>query len=274
MTASHTEAQFIEPMQCLAVKQLPEAKDWEYELKLDGYRALAVKHGAHLTLFSRNKKSFNARFPGNAAALDNLPDESILDREIVAIDDSVRPSFSRLQNFSKNAQPITFFALDLLFWKGEDLRPQPLENRRELPRLRVMPTLPAIRYPESFAVTAEEMVAAVRLQGLEGVEAKRRGSRYEPGRRSGAWVKMHIGGGQEFVIAGYTPSPKNFDALLVGYYEGDKLIFAARLRNGFVPTTRDTVLRYFKKLHTKNVRSPICRRARKDGGAKASRLPT
>ena len=123
MTTSRTEAQFIEPMQCLAVKQLPEGKDWEYELKLDGYRALAVKHGAHLTLFSRNKESFNRRFPEIGAALDKLPDEPILDRGIVAIDDSGRPSFSRLQNFSKNAQPITFFACDLLFWKGEDLRP-------------------------------------------------------------------------------------------------------------------------------------------------------
>jgi bifunctional non-homologous end joining protein LigD len=96
-----------------------------------------------------------------------------------------------------------------------------------------MPKLPAIRYSDGFAVTAEEMVAAVRSQGLEGVVAKRRESRYEPGQRSGAWVKMRIGGGQEFVIAGYTPSPKTFDALLVGYYEGDKLIFVARVRNGF-----------------------------------------
>src|ERR1700730_63991 len=96
------------------------------------------------------------------------------------------------------------------------------------------------------------MMAALRSQGLEGVGAKRLGSGYEPGRRSGAWVKVRIGGDQEFVIGGYTPSPKTFDALLVGYYEGDKLIFAARVRNGFVPATRETVFRYFKRLHSKN----------------------
>ena len=96
------------------------------------------------------------------------------------------------------------------------------------------------------------MMAALRSQGLEGVVAKRLGSGYEPGRRSGAWVKVRIGGDQEFVIGGYTPSPKTFDALLVGYYEGDKLIFAARVRNGFVPATRETVFRYFKRLHSKN----------------------
>jgi bifunctional non-homologous end joining protein LigD len=77
------------------------------------------------------------------------------------------------------------------------------------------------RFSESFYVTADQMVSAVRSQGLEGIVAKLRNSIYEPGRRSGSWVKMRIGGGQEFVIGGYTPSSKNFDALLVGYYDRD-----------------------------------------------------
>ena len=135
-------------------------------------------------------------------------------------------------------------------WEGKDLQARPLENRREFLRSKVMPNLPAVRHSDSFAVTAGEIVAAVRSQGLEGVVAKRLDSGYEPGRRSGAWVKVRIGGDQEFVIGGYTPSPKTFDALLVGYYEGDKLIFAARVRNGFVPTTRESVFRHFKKLHS------------------------
>src|SRR3984893_4003614 len=94
------------------------------------------------------------------------------------------------------------------------------------------------------------MMAALRSQGLEGVVAKRLGSWYEPGRGSGAWVKLRIGGDQELVMGGYTPSPKTFDALLVGYYEGDKLIFAARVRNGFVPKIRETVFRHFKSLRS------------------------
>jgi DNA ligase D-like protein (predicted ligase) len=245
------DAHFIEPMPCLAVKKLPEGEAWQYELKLDGYRALAVKHEGRVTLFSRNRKQFNGRFPAIAAAFTRLPDETIIDGEIVAIDESGRPSFSRLQNFSANADAITFYAFDMPMWKGEDLRRQPLDRRRELLRTKAMPKLPAIHFSDSFPADAEKMISAVRAQGLEGIVAKRRDSLYEPGRRNGAWVKMRIGGGQEFVIGGYTPSPKNFDAILVGYFRENKLMFAARVRNGFVPSFRTAVFRKFKGLETR-----------------------
>jgi DNA ligase D-like protein (predicted ligase) len=220
-------------------------------LKLDGYRALAVKNEGQVTLFSRNRKQFNGRFPAIAAAFARLPDETIIDGEIVAIDESGRPSFSRLQNISANVDAITFYAFDMPMWKGEDLRAQPLDKRRELLRTKAMPKLPAIHFSDSFAANAEKMISAVRAQGLEGIVAKRRDSLYEPGRRNGAWVKMRIGGGQEFVIGGYTPSPKNFDAILVGYFRENKLMFAARVRNGFVPTMRASVSRKFKGLETR-----------------------
>jgi DNA ligase D-like protein (predicted ligase) len=245
------DAHFIEPMPCLAVKKLPEGEAWEYELKLDGYRALAVKHEGRVTLFSRNRKQFNGRFPAIAAAFARLPDETIIDGEIVAIDESGRPSFSRLQNFSANANAITFYAFDMPMWKREDLQKQPLDKRRELLRTKAMPKLPAIHFSDSFPADAEKMISAVRAQGLEGIVAKRRDSLYEPGRRNGAWVKMRIGGRQEFVIGGYTPSPKNFDAILVGYFRGNKLMFAARVRNGFVPSLRTAVFRKFKGLETR-----------------------
>jgi DNA ligase D-like protein (predicted ligase) len=244
-------AHFIEPMPCLAVKKLPEGEAWQYELKLDGYRALAVKHDGQVTLFSRNRKRFNSRFPAITAAFARLPDETIVDGEIVAIDETGRPSFSRLQNFSANTDAITFYAFDMPMWKGEDLRTQPLVKRRELLRTRAMPKLPAIHFSDSFPADAEKMISAVRAQGLEGIVAKRRDSLYEPAHRNGTWVKMRIGGGQEFVIGGYTPSPKNFDAVLVGYFERDKLMFAARVRNGFVPSLRTAVFRKFKGLESR-----------------------
>jgi bifunctional non-homologous end joining protein LigD len=245
-----SDAHFIEPMPCLAVKKLPEGEAWQYELKLDGYRALAIKHEGQVTLFSRNGKRFNSRFPAIAGAFARLPGETIIDGEIVAIDESGRPSFSHLQNFSANAHAITFYAFDMPMWKGEDLRTRPLDKRRELLRTKVMPKLPAIHFSDSFAADAEKMISAVRAQGLEGIVAKRRDSLYEPGSRNGAWVKMRIGGGQEFVIGGYTSTPKNFDAVLVGYFRDNKLMFAARVRNGFVPSLRTAVFRKFRGLET------------------------
>ena len=245
------EAHFVEPMPCLAVKKLPEGDAWQYELKLDGYRALAVKHDGRVTLFSRNRKRFNGRFPAIAAAFAKLPDATIIDGEIVAIDESGRPSFSRFQNFSANADAITFYAFDMPMWKGHDLRAQPLDKRRELLRTKAMPNVPTIHFSDSFPAGAEKMISVVRSHGLEGIVAKRRDSLYESRSRSGAWVKMRIGGGQGFVIGGYTPSPKNFDAILVGYFEGNQLIFAARVRNGFVPTLRATVFRKFQGLKTR-----------------------
>jgi ATP-dependent DNA ligase len=92
-----------------------------------------------------------------------------------------------------------------------------------------------VQYLQELDATQRDLVASVKAQGLEGLVAKRRDSRHEPGLRSGAWQKMLVNQGQEFVIGGYTVGSKRFDALVFGYYEGDKLIYAARTRNGFTP---------------------------------------
>src|SRR5256885_17029663 len=94
-----TEASLVEPMECLSVSKLPEGLEWLWQIKLDGYRALAVKSGNGLTLFSRRRKSLNRQFPYIVEALAGLPGGTVVDGEIVAIDESVRPDFNRLQNF-------------------------------------------------------------------------------------------------------------------------------------------------------------------------------
>jgi len=109
-----------------------------------------------------------------------------------------------------------------------------------------------IRYSPELQATLPDLIRSVKAQGLEGPVAKRRSSKYEPGLRSGAWQKMRTNQGQEFVIAGYTPSPKNFDALVIGYYEGGKLMYAARTRNGFTPASRAELFKKIKGLEIGN----------------------
>jgi ATP-dependent DNA ligase len=97
----------------------------------------------------------------------------------------------------------------------------------------------------------DELVKAVKAHGLEGLVAKRRDSKYEPGERSGAWQKMRVNQGHEFVIGGYTPTDKSFDALVFGYYERGKLLYASQTRNGLTPPLRLELLKKMKPLHVK-----------------------
>lgn len=238
-------------MLSLAVAKLPEGPEWTYELKFDGYRALGLKRDRHARLLSRNGKDCATRFASIARALEALPDETVIDGEIVAYDADGRPSFSVLQNHLSDNPQLHPYAFDLLVLQGKDLTKEPLEKRRALLRRKVMPLLPdSIRYSETLEGSAAEIVEAVREQGLEGVVAKRRDSLYEAGKRSGAWQKMRINKVRDLVIGGYTLAPRNFDALLVGYREGRKLMYVAKVRAGFTPASRESVFKRFRGLET------------------------
>ena len=243
----------MEPMECLAVSKLPEGQAWIWEIKHDGYRALAVKSRTGMTLFSRRKKSFNKQFPQIVESLADLPEETILDGEVVAIDDGGRSDFNLLQNFRAEAGRIQYFVFDLLCWKGRDLSRLPLIERRELLKSLVVVCDKRIRISDYVEAAPTDLLSAVREQGLEGIIGKRKDSHYQPGKRSGAWIKYRVNRGQEFVIGGYFPGPHGFDSLIVGHYEADKLMYVARTRNGFVPASRRQV---FSKL--KHLVTPAC----------------
>jgi len=247
-----TKAAFIEPMLLLRTEKLPEGADWQLELKLDGYRALAIKSGGKVHLRSRNDNDFNGRYPGIVKALAAMPDDTVIDGEIVALDPDGKPSFNLLQNYASGMASLHFFIFDLLVLKGQDVMEEPLTKRRELLEKHVFPKMKEpIRYSPVLEASLKDLVRSVKSQGLEGLVAKRQDSKYEPGQRSGAWQKMRVKEGQELVIAGYTPSPKNFDALVIGYYEGARLIYAARTRNGFTPASR---VELFKKIEPLEVK--------------------
>ena len=230
------KAKFIEPMLLLRTEKLPEGAEWLVELKLDGYRALAVKTGGKVHLRSRNDNDFNTRYPGIVKALAAMPDDTVIDGEVVALDAEGRPSFNTLQNYGSSDASLHFFIFDALVLKGKNVMGETLVKRRDLIEKHVMPKLAdPIRYSPILEGSLKDLVSSVKAQGLEGLLAKRRDSKYEPGLRSGAWMKMRVNAGQELVIAGYTPSPKNFDALVIGYYDGPNLIYAARTRKEFTP---------------------------------------
>jgi DNA ligase D-like protein (predicted ligase) len=239
-------AEFIEPMECAPVTKLPaDSPQWFYEIKLDGYRAIAVKSGG-AKLFSRRRKPF-AQYPQIIEALATIPEGTVLDGEIVALDDEGRPNFNLLQHSRTEGRRVCYFVFDLPICENRDLTELPLTERREL-LSRFVELSPRIRMLDQFEASAADIIAAVRKQKLEGVVAKRKDSRYESGRRSGSWIKYRVNHGQEFVIGGYMPGPHGFDSLIVGYYRGKDLVYVARVRNGFVPMQRRQIFRKLQRL--------------------------
>lgn len=240
------KAQFIEPMLLQQTSKLPEGDAWLYELKLDGYRGIAFKTGGKVHLRSRNDKDFAVRYPGIVTALAHLPDDTVIDGEVVALDELGRPSFNLLQNYGSSLAPILFYVFDVMVLAGKDVRGETLAERRKL--LGKLKLKDPARESALLDANLSEIVASVKAQNLEGVVGKRWDSRYEPGRRSGAWQKMRINQGQEFVIGGYTVGGRTFDALVFGYYEGKDLLFASKTRNGFTPPLREALMRKFTGL--------------------------
>ena len=243
-------AAFIEPMRATLVAALPDGDPWQYEVKFDGYRALAVTTTAGVSLLSRNNNSLNARFPAVVTALEDVEAGCVLDGEVVALDGEGRASFNRLQNWRERGTTLRYYLFDLLVYRERAVWRLPLVERRKLLDAVLADTADPIRSSRTLTGTAAQLVERARREGLEGLVAKRTQSAYHPGKRSDAWVKVKMSRGQEFVIGGYIPAGRTFDALLVGYYDGDRLLFIAKVRNGFVPETRAQVARRFAGLET------------------------
>jgi bifunctional non-homologous end joining protein LigD len=238
--ARKTRAGFVESMECLPVSKLPDGPDWSYEIKLDGYRLEAVKAKGETTLYSRRGNILNRKFHYIATALKELPDDTVLDGELVALDAKGKSDFGLLQNFRSAESNIHFYVFDLLILKGKEVSQRPLDERRAL----FDKILPRNDHISASAVehgSYAKMLRFVKQHGFEGIVAKRSDSPYEPGKRSGLWQKYRLNLQQEFVIGGYTRGSPGFDALVIGFYRGKDLIFAARVRAGFVPSTRREV---------------------------------
>lgn len=231
--------EFVEPMQALLVTGAPRGGGWLYEIKFDGFRALALKGGAEVKLMSRNEKDLGKKFPMIVESFEEIrARRAIIDGEIVALDSKGRSSFQLLQAFEigEKEPPLFYYAFDLLELDGKDMRGEPLSKRKEQLKSLIADTSGLLRYSDLVGEDAGSLLPRIRKLGLEGLIGKRKDSSYECGRRSGAWIKLKIQHEQEFVIGGYTPpggSRKHFGALLVGVYQRKKLVFVGKVGTGF-----------------------------------------
>jgi bifunctional non-homologous end joining protein LigD len=241
-------------------------RDWLFEPKLDGVRALAELRGGHARLVSRRGTDMTATYPALAAAVGRQPvREAVLDGEIVALDDRGRPSFQLLQRRlglvgaedirrADRTIPVVYYVFDILYLDGHDLTAVPLEERRRLLRAALAPN-ETVRLVEPYSEDGEAAFRRAIEEGLEGVVAKRRGSRYEPGARSGAWLKVKGTTTDEFVIGGYTEGLRarapTFGALLLGQYdEAGRLGYAGHVGTGFDRLTLHELKRRLDALRT------------------------
>jgi len=165
---------------------------------------------------------------------------------VVALDETGRPSLNALQNGAAGAT-IVYYVFDVMVLDGLDVMQETLKTRRDLLKREVLPLEP-VREGPRFDAALADLIVAVRAQGLEGLVTKHLDSVYEPGARSGAWRKMRINKSEEFVIGGYTRGGRTFDALVLGRYEGEQLVYVARTRVGFTPESRERLMERLRPL--------------------------
>jgi len=234
------------------VRALPEGPGWSLEVKFDGYRIEAIKNGSEVRLFSRRGNDFTKRFAKIAEAVSKINATSaVLDGEVVAVDSCGHVSFQMLQNRSKlpAGWRLIYYAFDLLYLNGREMRLAPLSERRaSLVEKTLRGSL--VKYSAPLEGSADVVIKAVREHGMEGIVAKRNDSVYESGDRSGAWRKLPLKPKGEFVIGGYRPEGASLELLMVGYYEGSKLMFAGKVRQGLNPAVRATLARGLQPIRT------------------------
>ena len=244
---------FIPPMTATLSDHPFDDPAWFFEVKWDGYRVEAVVRAGKARLWTRNRNDAARYFPDLAAAPADWIDarEAIVDGEVVALDDAGRPSFALLQaraGFQQRRDisvPIAYQVFDLLHVDGESLLEQPLDARKA--RLReVLREHPLVRYAGHVEADGEALYASVKAEGLEGVMAKKRASRYESGRRSHAWLKIKNRPEQEFVVAGWEPGSvahRDLGSLLLGVYDDEgRFRLAGEVGSGLDARTRRDLL--------------------------------
>lgn len=235
------------PMLCSLIKEPFTDPDFLFEVKLDGYRVIAYVHKGKAILSSRSGLNYNKYYKPVADELALLDFDVVLDGEVVVLNQEGEPDFDALQKY-KGDSAIAFYVFDVLWYKGYSLVDLELVQRKNI-LSRILPASDIIKYSDHFD-DGLELFKLIEKKGMEGIVAKRRDSKYHPGRRTKDWLKIPTEKRQEFVIGGWTDSESGgaFRTLLFGYYEKDKLLFIGHAGGGFKDKEKTAIRERLQKL--------------------------
>ncbi|MBC7849439.1 MAG: DNA ligase D [Chitinophagaceae bacterium] len=244
---------FIEPMLASITKTPFDDPEWIYEIKWDGYRAVAELQNGNVRFYSRNGIDFSSRFPAILQSLKKLKIDAVLDGEIVLLNDKNMPDFQKLQHYENHLNlPLIYYVFDMLSFKGKDLLNLPLIERKELLK-KLLKKNPVIRYCDHIDEEGMGFLDQAKKQGLEGIMAKRKDSLYKKGYRSKDWLKIKNVQSTEAVIVGYT-APKgersHFGSLILANKEGREWIYRGHVGTGFSHETLATLKKTMTALQT------------------------
>ncbi|WP_235921112.1 DNA ligase D [Foetidibacter luteolus] len=243
----------VEPMLATLVDKAFDSEGWLYEIKWDGYRAVAFMNEGKVELKSRNDKSFNEKFYPVYDALKKLRLNVVLDGEVVVVNDNGQANFGKLQNWRSEADgELLYYVFDILWYNGHNLRKLPLTGRKTILRA-ILPENDLLHISQEFETSGTEFLEAARKMGLEGIMAKKKDSQYYVGDRNREWLKIKANKRQEVVIGGFTrndDTSKLFSSLLVGVYKSKRLVYTGKVGTGFNDKMQKEMMEQFRPLIT------------------------
>lgn len=242
----------VKPMLCTLVDEPFDGEDWLFEVKWDGYRAIASKHGAEIELYSRNQTDFSSKYSPVVEALSELSHDAVIDGEIVAVDDDGVAHFEWLQNWHRHQKGhLRYQAFDLISYNHRDIRAMPLRQRRALLKKMLPPDHSVLRFSEALEKRGKALFKEMQRRGLEGMIAKRADSVYQENVRGMNWLKIKTQLRQEVIIGGFTDprgSRRYLGALLVGVYQDGEFVYVGHSGGGIPDDQRKELYDRLQKL--------------------------
>lgn len=240
----------VEAMNCTLIKEPFNNPDWTYEVKLDGFRIIAIKKGDTVNLFTRGRLNYSKYYPAVVEALKDIQYDAVVDGELVVLDESGKPNFDLLQKY-REGMPIVYYLFDLVWLNGYDITQLMLTQRKTLLK-QILPENEVIKYSDDFE-DGEMLFEQIKAMELEGIIAKRKDSKYQPGKRVKDWLKLPTEIRQEFVIGGWTESESGrpFRSIVFGAYDNGKLKFIGHSGSGFQDKVMKEVIDRLKPLEIK-----------------------